>query len=705
MTAPRPFVLHEIRGPVESQSPDTITWKVTRASGAGPAVAPSVRLHTAVETKESFTLRQWSMRFERVTAFGVAACGIGLVAALLVARLVGPAVRRNWWVATMVLAAIAYPLAFGVPEPQLFHTATTTPRDGGGSGVRTWAPGPVLGLWLWYVLPVAGWWFSRRLATGGPPSRRVLAVSGVMPLLILPAMAGSGTVPSPAGWWLLAGIGALAVTVTLAMRHGGGRVGRRWAATAGMLLWIAGLTYWVGHSLSRPYSGSALAGYEVVALLVCTWPAAAWLTSLVEPALGRTLYTGDRAGCFSLLWLVLMGPFLAADAVEWIVGDAYSMGSPFTGYVGLPFCLMTVCGVILQLVYLLRRGGLRDRGRAMEPVGRVLLVCAVLMALGYPSLRTLTMWGDALAVLWAALGSWLLIPVGSGVTAAKFRRVEKRSHAPFMSRWVRTQLLWDTRADFQRASRTALAEDMPVPDFDDRWKELDVPGRCGDPATRLARAKRFALGTSAGAAPGKEGLLGALFMQVLVLPWAAYQLLFAEAVGTDGSGPFALEEISKLLRFGHWALYGFVFGYFYALLRGSTPIAKAAALMAVVLPAELLAMIPLTADPEYALNPSWNDMAVTCGVLAGQILVPCMVLGLVWEWRLARAAALKWSQVRNFRRLSSITVPLGTVLVAAATAFATVVAGAWAQQELQPPPGSPSPSSTAPAQPVHQPAR
>ncbi|MFD5476136.1 hypothetical protein [Streptomyces hawaiiensis] len=113
-------------------------------------------------------------------------------------------------------------------------------------------------------------------------------------------------------------------------------------------------------------------------------------------------------------------------------------------------------------------------------------------------------------------------------------------------------------------------------------------------------------------------------------------------------------------------------------------------------------MAPLTADPEYALNPSWNDMAVTCGVLADQILVPCMVLGLLWEWRLARAAALKWSQVRDFRRLSSITVPLGTVLVAA-TAFATVVAGAWAQQELQPPPGTPSSSSTAPAQPGHQP--
>ncbi|MGW4021648.1 hypothetical protein [Streptomyces sp. NPDC005009] len=55
--------------------------------------------------------------------------------------------------------------------------------------------------------------------------------------------------------------------------------------------------------------------------------------------------------------------------------------------------------------------------------------------------------------------------------------------------------------------------------------------------------------------------------------------------------------------------------------------------MAVVVPA----MMPLTVDPRYTRNPSWNDTAVTCGVLAGQILVVCMVLGLAREWWPARA--------------------------------------------------------------------
>ena len=103
-------------------------------------------------------------------------------------------------------------------------------------------------------------------------------------------------------------------------------------------------------------------------------------------------------------------------------------------------------------------------------------------------------------------------------------------------------------------------------------------------------------------------------------------------------------------------------------------------------------------DPQSTRNPSWGDMVVPCGGLAGQTFVVCMGLGLAWEWWPARAAALKWSQVRNFRRLSSVTVPLGTVL-AAATAFATVVAGARAQQELQPPSGTPTSSPAASVQP------
>ncbi|MDH3037328.1 hypothetical protein [Streptomyces sp. TRM75561] len=702
--APR-WSFSEIQGLVESQSPDAITWEVATGSRDGPSVLPSVRLDRREGISQPTALRTWGMRGEQVMAFGGAVCAIGVVAALLVARLVGPAVRRRWMAATLVAAATVYFLTFGIQESLWFQAGTaTSPQDhtataSATAGSRVWVPGPVLGLGLWYVLPVAGWWFSRRLATGRPPSGPELAVSGATPLLLLPVVPADGARPSTTGWWTLAVVCLVPVVVTLVMSHRGGPAARRWAATAGTLLGIVGLTYWIGHAPLMSRNWVTLDVYATTAVMVCTWPAAAWLTSLTGPVLGRTLHRAVRACCFVVLWGLLVAPFLKARTTEEISWAALSSASPFAGYAGFPLGVVAVGGVALQLVYLRRLGRPGDRGRAVEPVGRVLLVCGVLTALGSPSLRTVTIWGDAAALLFVALASIWLIPCRSDPAADEFRRVGRKAHARLMHRWVRTQLLWDARADFQRTARSSLAEDMNVSDLSRRWRELDVPGHWGDPAARLARAKRYALGTNAGSAPWRAGLAGAAVTQVLALPWAVHQALTGDLVGADNFMPFHLEEISRTLRFGHWALYGFVFGYFYALLRGGTPIAKAASLMAVVLPAEVLAVAPLAVDPEYTLNPSWTDTAVTCGVLAGQVLVICMVLGLAWEWWLARAAALKWSQVRNFRRLSSVTVPLGTVLVAAATAFVTTVAGAWTQQELQSPSGSPSSSPAAPVQP------
>ncbi|WP_329212971.1 hypothetical protein OG352_00115 [Streptomyces sp. NBC_01485] len=705
--APRWF-FGQIRGPIESQSAEAVSWRVTSVSGA-PHVTRSVVLDRDVTTTKPASTRQQT-QIELVTAFGIGVLGVGAVAALLVARLAGPSALRRWGRAAIWAAVATYFCALveapGISLPEQSRGFLAYSVSGVASPDVIWKPGAALGLWLWYVLPVAGWWFSRRVATGRPPSCRVLLVSCVPPLLAFTLVAVDGTTVKPGVWHGLIGSGVCALGVHLVLRHlGADGSARRWAATAGALLWIGCVTFQLGDLRSRhPVTDET----EVTMALLCTWPTAAWLTALSGPVMRRTLGPGVRTFVFFALWSLLLCPFAMARATEpperglylW----SYYGTSFFKGYLGFPLCVIAVCGVALQLVYLLRRGAVGDRGRAVEPVGRVMLVCATLMALGNPSLRTLSMWGGALAVLWVALGSLLLLPVGADTTAAKFRRVGRQAHARFMGRWVGAQLVWDARADFQRAARSALTEDngMSPSDFAARWDALEVPGRCGDPATRLARLKRFALGSSAGLAPRIAGPAGAVLALLLALPWAVYKLMTSGAVGADAFMPFHLTEISKALRFAHWALYGFVFGYYYALLRGGTPIAKAAMLMVTLLPAELLAMIVLTVDPQYTTNPSWTDMALACGGLAGQTFVVCMGLGLCWEWWLARAAAMKWSQVRNFRRLSSITVPLGTVLVAAATAFATVVAGAWAQQELQPPTASstsPPPPGTS-AQPV-----
>ncbi|MFJ6123179.1 hypothetical protein [Streptomyces sp. NPDC092129] len=294
-----------------------------------------------------------------------------------------------------------------------------------------------------------------------------------------------------------------------------------------------------------------------------------------------------------------------------------------------------------------------------------------------------------------AVASLILLPPGSAAATARLRRVGRRGHARFMDRWLTTQLLWDTRADFQRSARASLVDDMTVSDFRDCWRDMAVPGRNDDPESRLRRVKRFALGTNAGRGSWTAGLEGAGRAQLLALLWATYKAVTSGIVGADYNMPFHLDAIFQALRFAHWALYGFVYGYFYALLRGFTPVGKAAWLMLAVLPAEVLPMVTLTVDPQYAAATSWTDMATGCVGVIGQTLVVFMLLGLWWEWSLARAGGMKWSQVRNFRRLSSITVPVGTVLVAGATAFA----GTWAQPEVKPPTGVESPQAAQQSEP------
>ncbi|MFF2133346.1 hypothetical protein ACFVW1_50090 [Streptomyces olivochromogenes] len=695
VSAPRWSFLN-VRGAVESQTPSTVVWRVATGSAPSkgrPVVTPSVSLQRTVKTTKPPLLRHQTQR-EMISALSLAVGGIGVVAACLVASLAGAAARWRWKMATLVLAVAVCPLAvLGTPvtdHDDFFFGADVVPNYNPPDTV--WTPGPALGLWLWYVLPIAGWWFSDRLATRRPPSACLLWACGASAALPFVLMAAGGRWPTVReGSVLEVSLGAaLGLGVLLYTRKSS--VARRWAATAGTLVWIVPLALLLSRFPIMAGAGPNIPRthwFDEAAVLVLSWPAAAWLTSLLGPVLRRSLRPETQLICFLLLWGTLTAPFLIA----WSVSFNEAPGEPyrtafFTGYTGFPLCVMAVCGVILQIAYLYRRGAIDGGGRAVEPVGRVLLVCGVTLALGSPSLRTLTMWGDALGILWAALGTLVLIPPGSARTAAKFRRVSRKAHAGFMDRWVRTQLLWDTRADFQRTARSSLTDDMEVSDFLDRWRQLDVPGRRGDPATRLARAKRFALGSSAGVAPRVAGSAGAALAQLLALPWAGYKLVTGSAVGADSAMPFHLTEISQALRFAHWALYGFVFGYFYVLLRGLTPIGKAGSLALVVLPAEILPMVTLTVDPQYTQSPSWTDLAVACGGLAGQTFVVCMGLGLCWEWWLARAAAMKWSQVRNFRRLSSITIPAGTVLVAAATAFATVVAGTWAQQELVPPSSS-----------------
>jgi hypothetical protein len=118
-----------------------------------------------------------------------------------------------------------------------------------------------------------------------------------------------------------------------------------------------------------------------------------------------------------------------------------------------------------------------------------------------------------------------------------------------------------------------------------------------------------------------------------------------------------------------WSAYGFFFGYFYTRLPGHEPVRKALCLFLAILPVELLLLLAPAASPAASL-----PLAVL--LKAGEVAAFTMGLGLTWEWHLAHSADLPWSEVRDLRSISSLAAPVMTVIVAAATAVATVLAGA-----------------------------
>jgi hypothetical protein len=135
-----------------------------------------------------------------------------------------------------------------------------------------------------------------------------------------------------------------------------------------------------------------------------------------------------------------------------------------------------------------------------------------------------------------------------------------------------------------------------------------------------------------------------------------------------------------------WLAYAFVFGYFYPLLRGRSPVVKAFCVGLAILPAELLNLVLVDSPPKI--------LALAAVLRFGQVAGFFATLGLFWEWRLARRAGLPWSRVRDFRSARSLATPVTTIIVAGGTALATAAAGLAVSSILQP--AAPSGTNTNP---------
>jgi hypothetical protein len=365
----------------------------------------------------------------------------------------------------------------------------------------------------------------------------------------------------------------------------------------------------------------------------------------------------------------------------------------------------------------------------------VLLACAfaVLRTAGQTSaaLRDPLVWAAALAVVAsltagpnaASVGD-LAVPVSAlalfilwfrGHLAAGPLRlvasVTATDHVALLRAALRRRLVLASAQDLYRAARAKLAAgEVEVTRYDVAQDRLDDIVARGDVrlGSAVAGLDQAALGSHAGVRPWRSGMAAAGYALVIAAPIIVLDLW---AVATNVAlasinGVALLATLCYVLR---WLAYGFLFGYFYPIVRGVNPAGKARSLLVTVLVPEVLQVMTnavTRGDSEAAILP-WLPFAhpVTAStavlgiaVRAGQVIAFCIALGLCWERRLCVAAGVTWSRLRNFRSLRSLGAPTIAVVVAAvttaATALATVAVGSVIATSPAPEPSKSSPAPT-----------
>ncbi|NUS16444.1 MAG: hypothetical protein HOY69_34455 [Streptomyces sp.] len=596
-----------------------------------------------------------------------------------------PATRRRW----TVLAAAACVLT-GVS--MLYALA--------GSGDPPWplwlypGRGALLAAWWWVLLPFLLVAFLFRLTTGRAPRTRDLLPT-LLPSALPPwvAMLFAGVERT---LWPLLSVAAAAVTagvVAYGLRRGTvGPAGRRWAATAGWGAWLTVLA--AGPGVGLPDRGEPdllwdLANAWAVLFLVWCWFALLWYIGI---AVEQRAWMAPVGWPLLFVWFVGMAvaegwePFWDAgfDGPWWVIGRHPASTASF------PISQLYLALVVALLA-------LRAHDRRYE--GWPPHVRTVAVGLGIAAVATglaayePTMFGSVvqrggyyLALAIAAVGfAWLLPPDGQK-RAVRLHGTSPVVHNRRMHALLKDQTLAAGRREFLTASRTALAQgELTTRQWSARWHGLGALGARGTAPQHSVNLRLAALGTSGGRTAFRNGTAAGVLLAALGVPWLAYTV----PPSLSADFPYDAQVWAYALR---WAVYGFVYGYAYSWLRGGSPIGRSLCLLAVVLPAEVAQLLYQGLEP--------RKFAVQLLLTTGNCLAIFLVLGLYWEARLVRVAGLRWGQIRNFRSLTAAAVPATTVLVAAATALATAMVGAWIAPDDNPTPTNPGTDPSVSAEPT-----
>lgn len=416
------------------------------------------------------------------------------------------------------------------------------------------------------------------------------------------------------------------------------------------------------------------------------------------------------------LWIVISlvaGILLFLPIVRLLHDPAYGLriarywGYYYYNLLSIASMLMTVLNVLLSILVLavLRHYG-RDATALQEPLAWTLGV-ALVLCLAYDSKPF--SWADLLSVVAVWIALWWLLPLNRRDEAARLGAVTPRAHSRLIRAETRRRIAQLGAHDLYRRARARLAaEETKLNDYNRRQRVLDdaasVNGKRVDEIPL-----ECALGTSAGCTPWQNALASvgfALPIAGLIIAYEAWTFawVFVENYEDMGWLPDTVAVLDAARHLAQWLGYALLFGYFYPLLRGRTPVVKALALSLTALAAEIPPILAALSD---VADFSSRDLVAAVAIRTGQVIVFCFVLGLAWERRLGQLAGFTWDRLRNIRSIRALAAPVTTVAIAAATALATALAGVVVTGLLttgsnQVPEFSPSgnPSSSIPAPPL-----
>lgn len=303
----------------------------------------------------------------------------------------------------------------------------------------------------------------------------------------------------------------------------------------------------------------------------------------------------------------------------------------------------------------------------------------IVLSSSYTLAGTLS-WPAVAATVTAAAGGWLLMPADQVSRASRVlgqsreqqeqavqatvRAGAARRLVPAYSKGMHEQVA-SGKLRFDRAqAKIAELERIASSAAD----EGTAPARGGtaDNASRPASTEQLGFGDLTSRRPWRRGLWGALAGAVTGAPWVLLGIAGVSVQLGTGEGYPELAILAAVAPLvARWTIYGFAFGYFYPLLRGSTGMGKAVWFTAAAIGPAVLS----TAALGHGAGERWQSVVV----LVVQIATFATTLGVLADRAVLRKYRLPLGRLVDVHNLWTVSAWASALGVAAATGIATVL--------------------------------